>query len=116
MVKFYLVRNSDNKITKFYAEGHSGYSEIGSDIVYAAISALSQNTVYGIVEYLKIDAKYFIGNEGYLALDLNGIELGNKRELVDTLLETMAITLKNISQEYPKNLKLIEKEGKQCLR
>jgi uncharacterized protein YsxB (DUF464 family) len=54
MVKFYLVRNSDNKITKFYAEGHSGYSEIGSDIVCAAISALSQNTVYGIVEYLKM--------------------------------------------------------------
>ncbi len=34
-----------------------------------------------------------------------------EREL-DTLLESMALMVKNLSKEYPKNVKLVEKEEK----
>lgn len=109
MVKFYLVR-SDGKITKFYAEGHAKFARHGQDIVCAAVSAISQSTIYGIIGYLKIDAKYFVGKSGFLTLDLEGVDIGDKREHLDVLLETLAMTLKEMEKEYPRNLVVIEKD------
>ena len=109
MVKFYLVRN-DGKITKFYAEGHARFAKHGQDVVCAAVSAVSQNTILGIIRYLKIDAKYFVGKSGFLSLELDGVDVQGKREQLDVLLETMAITLKEIEKEYPRNLVVIEKD------
>ncbi len=123
MTTFTVVRK-DGKIVKFYGHGHTGHASVGEDIVCAAISAASQQTAFGIVNYLKIPCHVGQNDEtGFLYVDL---EMQNKEanisseifnELVeknriqlDTLLETLLIMLREIEKQYPKNLKIFEKE------
>lgn len=123
MTTFTIVRK-DNKIIKFYGHGHTGHASVGEDIVCAAISAASQQTAFGIINYLKIPCHIGQNNEtGFLYVDL---EMQNKEadisseifnELVaknrvqlDTLLETLLIMLREIEKQYPENLKIFEKE------
>jgi uncharacterized protein YsxB (DUF464 family) len=45
-----------------------------------------------------------------LSSECRGADIQGKREQLDVLLETMAITLKEIEKEYPRNLVVIEKD------
>jgi uncharacterized protein YsxB (DUF464 family) len=111
MVKIYVFRKN-TKIVGFRGEGHSGYAEQGSDIVCAAISALTQNAVLGIIETLKLDAK-FERQDGFLSLNLRELKLDKKsRDYADVILETLVKTLQGIENEYSAYFKLIEKEEK----
>ncbi len=111
MVRIYIFRKN-TKIVGFRGEGHSGYAKHGSDIVCAALSALTQNAVLGIVETLKINAK-FEYQDGFLSLDLKNIELDQKsRDYADVILETLVKTLHGVENEYSAYFKLIEKEEK----
>ena len=49
-VTFY--RRPDGTLVGYRAEGHTGYAESGSDIVCAAVSALTQATLNGLKEVL----------------------------------------------------------------
>ena len=123
MTTFTVVRKN-GKIVKYYGQGHSGFASVGEDIVCAAISASSQQTAFGILNFLKIPAHVGQNDEtGFLYVDLEMIakeanisseifnELVEKnRESLDALLETMLIMLKEIEKQYPKNLKIFEKE------
>ena len=63
-----------------------------------------------ILELLKLKPKYeYI--EGFISCDLENIDLNGKEEQLDILLESMYEMLKSISDEYSKNVKLIEKEA-----
>lgn len=123
MTTFTIIRKSE-KIVKFYGHGHSEYADHGEDIVCAAISAASQQTALGILEYLKVPAHVSINEEdGFLMLDLcevhEGVDVSkeklkvlvdSKRNELDALLESMLLMLKQIKNEYPEYLEVIEKE------
>lgn len=123
MITFTIVKRN-GKIIKFYGIGHSGYASSGEDIVCAAISTATIQTAYGIQEYLKIPCYAKTNDEtGFITVDLDmqGTEasisseifnelVNQKRSQIDTLLETMLIMLKEIAKQYPKNLKIFEKE------
>jgi len=126
MTTFTIVRKK-NKIVKFYGHGHTGHASIGEDIVCAAISASSQQTAMGILNYLNIPCHIGQNDEtGFLYLDLeiqaegsnkslneyNEI-IGEKRRELDALLETMLVMLREIEKEYPNKLAIIEKEDKE---
>ena len=49
--------DQDGRITGFSCSGHSGYAEEGSDIVCAAISALTQGAVIGLKEVIGLEAR-----------------------------------------------------------
>ncbi|TDT69175.1 hypothetical protein EV215_1517 [Hypnocyclicus thermotrophus] len=115
MTKFTIVRKN-YKIIGFYGEGHSGYANSGEDIVCSAISAISQQSAIGITEYLKIPAAIKIDEDtGYLKLDISSIKIQKKviqhRKEIDAILESMCIMLKEIEKQYPKFLKVVEKEA-----
>lgn len=123
MTTFTVVRK-DGKIVKFYGHGHTGHASVGEDIVCAAISAASQQTAFGIVNYLKIPCHIGQNDEaGFLYVDVEmqdkganiSSEIFNKlveenRVQLDTLFETFLIMLREIKKQYPKNLKIFEKE------
>ena len=48
MIQTTFYRDSDNKIWGFSLQGHAGYAKEGEDIICAAVSALSLNTVNSI--------------------------------------------------------------------
>lgn len=110
MIEAVLTREN-GKIISFEVSGHAGYSKKGSDIICAAVSTVTQQTAVGILDYLKLNVKTKV-KDGFLSLDLSQTDKMGKDKEVDTLLETMYMFLIQIEQQYPKYVKLIEKEGK----
>lgn len=110
MIEAVLTREN-GKIVSFEISGHAGYSKKGSDIICAAVSTVTQQTAVGIIDYLELEVETKV-KDGFLSLDLSKTDKKGKEKEVDTLLETMNIFLIQIEQQYPKYVKLIEKEGK----
>ena len=109
MTKVEIFRKNGN-IIGYKASGHSGYSEQGSDIICSAISTSLQMTVIGIQEVLKLKVDFKI-NDGFLDVDLKNISL-DKLTQTNILTEAMAIFLKELTKQYPKYIRLVEKEDK----
>ncbi|WP_338943929.1 ribosomal-processing cysteine protease Prp [Fusobacterium pseudoperiodonticum] len=109
MTKVEIFRKNGN-IIGYKASGHSGYSEQGSDIICSAISTSLQMTLIGIQEVLKLKVDFKI-NDGFLDVDLKNISL-DKLTQINILTEAMAIFLKELTKQYPKYIRLVEKEDK----
>lgn len=109
MTKVEIFRKNGN-IIGYKASGHSGYSEQGSDIICSAISTSLQMTLLGIQEVLKLKVDFKI-NDGFLDVDLKNISL-DKLTQTNILTEAMAIFLKELTKQYPKYIRLVEKEDK----
>lgn len=109
MTKVEIFRKNGN-IIGYKASGHSGYSEQGSDIICSAISTSLQMTLIGIQEILKLKVDFKI-NDGFLDVDLKNISQ-NKLTQTNILTEAMAMFLKELTKQYPKYIRLVEKEDK----
>ena len=51
MITITMHRDKKDRYTGFTIKGHADYDEAGSDIVCAAVSALSQTALLGIMQY-----------------------------------------------------------------
>ena len=109
MTKVEIFRKNGN-IIGYKASGHSGYSEQGSDIICSAISTSLQMTLIGIQEVLKLKVDFKI-NDGFLDVDLKNISQ-DKLTQTNILTKAMAIFLKELTKQYPKYIRLVEKEEK----
>ena len=109
MTKVEIFRKNGN-IIGYKASGHSGYSEQGSDIICSAISTSLQMTLIGIQEVLKLKVDFKI-NDGFLDVDLKNISQ-DKLTQTNILTEAMAIFLKELTKQYTKYIRLVEKEDK----
>lgn len=109
MTKVEIFKKNGN-IIGYKASGHSGYSEQGSDIICSAISTSLQMTLIGIQEVLKLKVDFKI-NDGFLDVDLKNISQ-DKLTQTNILTEAMAIFLKELTKQYPKYIRLVEKEDK----
>ena len=109
MITIEVSRNYIGNIYKFKVSGHSGYAENGSDIVCAVVSTTTQSVVLGLSEILGIRLNIII-DEARLGCELPEIFDENILDKSNILLETMLITLKQATAEYPDFVKLIEVE------
>jgi len=109
MTKVEIFRKNGS-IVGYKASGHSGYSEQGSDIICSAITTSLQMTLAGIQEVLKLEPKFKI-NDGFLDVDLRNISQ-NKFTEINILTESMALFLRELAKQYPKYIRLVEKEEK----
>ena len=109
MIKVEIFRKNGS-IVGYKANGHSGYSEQGSDIICSAISTSMQMTLAGIQEVLKLKPKFKL-NDSFLDVDLKDISQ-NKFTEINILTESMALFLKELAKQYPKYIRLVEKEEK----
>lgn len=108
-----IFNTKNGKITGFVSKGHSGYAARGQDIVCAGISALTYQTALGIIEILKLEPSYS-EKDGFFSIDMSKTDLQGKEKEVSVLLESMRLVVAQISEQYPKNVKFIEKEEKEC--
>ena len=109
MTKIEIFRKNQS-IVGYKANGHSGYAEEGSDRICASISTALQMVLAGIQEKLNLNPIVKI-DDGFLDVSLRNIEKSKFNE-IDILTETMFIFLKELTQQYPKYIKLVEKEDK----
>ena len=98
MIKVYREQN------KIIIKGHADYDDYGKDIVCASVSSIVITTVNAVVE---IDRDAVIYKE---EKDILTIELLKQDEIIIKLINNMINLLKELSNNYPKNIKVREDE------
>ena len=106
-----FFRKADGTLAGFRAEGHTGYAEAGSDIVCAAVSALTQSTLNGLRSVLAAPVVFDIDDqsatlEARLAPEATEAQIEQAQLLLRTLLEG----LQAIQRSYPRNVRIIYEE------
>ena len=101
MTKVSFYRNDNGHIIAFEVKGHAQAGEKGYDIVCAAISALAQTAVLGLVKHAKAKVDYSI-KSGFLKCQLKQ----ETNEKTDAILETLLLGLIEIQGVYKENLKI----------
>ena len=104
------ILRKNGRIISYKAVGHAEYDEYGSDIVCAALSTALQFPRAGFQDVLEIYPRFEISSEGLLSVELADMDLKGKEREINTLLESMLVIVKQLSKDYPKNIKLVEKE------
>ena len=97
----------DDRITGFSISGHSGYAEEGSDIVCAAISAVTAMVEATVNEVCGAKAKVRV-KEADARITLTLPTLCDEEESVQAILAGMMLYLCNLRDEYPENLEVLE--------
>ena len=96
----------EGKVVSFKVEGHAGAAQSGKDIVCAAISALTQTAILGLIQVAGIKVSYHRDDyKGRLWAELPEELTPEQRRDADIILGTMADGLKDIATGYPKYIK-----------
>ena len=97
----------DERITGFSVSGHSGYSEEGSDIVCAAISAAVAMAECTINDVCGAKAKVRVKHED-ARISLTLPASCDEEESVQAVLAGMMLTLCSMRDDYPDNIEVLE--------
>ena len=99
MIKVEIVKENTNykKITLL---GHALYADYGKDIVCSAVSSIVITTVNGILSLNK-DNQDYKSYESKFVLNIKSTD-----QVVQKLIENMVNLLKELSEKYPKNIKV----------
>ncbi len=90
----------------FSVSGHAGAAPAGSDIVCAAVSSAVYLTANAITEVLKVKAKVQVQQDGFLSLSVPEED----QESCHLFFQALWLHLSQLSQQYPKSLKVIKTE------
>ena len=101
----FFVEN--DRITGFSVSGHSGYSEAGSDIVCAAISAVVTMAEATINEVCGAKAKVRVKDE-QARITLMLPASCDEEDAVQAVLAGMMLTLINMRDDYPDYIEVLE--------
>lgn len=100
MIKIKVDYNN-NYIKEVKVTGHAGYDEHGKDIVCASVSSI---VITSINLILKMDDKaiYVKQEEGLIKLNVL-----KEEQTINMVLENMISMLKELANDYEKNVKII---------
>ena len=99
MTTITITKTSDDNYKEIECNGHAGYAEYGEDIVCAAVSVLTINTINSIEQLTKDKTKLFENeNDGIIRLTFNDIP----SKEADLLLRSFELGVKGISDQYGK--------------
>lgn len=100
MIKINLTKTNDI-LDKITIEGHSGYSEAGSDIVCASVSSIAITSVNAILKIDEGSLKYKV-KDGFIEVNIL-----KHTDVIDLLLENMIEHLDELRKQYSKYIKII---------
>ena len=100
-------RRENERIIGFSVSGHSGYSEAGTDIVCAAISAVVAMAETTINDVCGAKAKVRVKEED-ARITLTLPASCDEEEAVQAVLAGMLITLCGIRDDYPDYIEVLE--------
>lgn len=109
MTRITFLKNKEFLIG-FEVSGHTGYAEIGSDIVCAAISSMTQIVVLGLQNInVKLNIKKN-DKKGYLLCKLSKNISENEIIKAQNWFKTLKISLEELRQDYKKYINLEVKD------
>lgn len=108
MIRVNFIRDHSGLIREFSILGHAGFDEPGRDIICSAVSAIAYTALGGMEELVGI--LNYTEKDGYMKFNLPaGIEK-DKEKTVRVILDTMAIGLKQIENDYGEYIEVIDEE------
>lgn len=103
MIKVIVSRSSEQHITGFTMSGHADFDVHGKDLVCAGASAVVFGTVNALYALTDCEPAVDMADEGgYLSVKLED----TSDDSVQTILETMIVSLTTIESEYNEFIKL----------
>ena len=99
-----LISVKDNNIKKINIKGHAGYDDYGKDIVCSSVSSITITTINAILMFNK---NYISYNE---RKDDFEIVVNQNNDITNKLIQNMINLLTELSQDYPKNIKIEEED------
>lgn len=99
-----LISAKDNNIKQINIKGHADYDDYGKDIVCSSVSSITITTVNAI---LMFDKNYISYNE---KKDNFEIIINENNDVTNKLIQNMINLLTELSQDYPKNIKIEEED------
>ena len=100
------LKKTENRITGFTVSGHAGFAEEGEDIVCASVSSVVWCTVNGLLSLADIPAEYE-SRDGFISCNLPSLS-SSERQKADLLLGSMEAFLRELSEQYPDFVKVME--------
>lgn len=97
MINVSIYKNAENLITGFKVSGHADFSEYGSDIVCAAVSALVINTINSIENFTS-DKFHLEEDEKKGIMEFHVVSPFSSN--TNLLLSSLALGLQGISEDY----------------
>lgn len=101
MIKVSIKRNN-HRVDNIKIEGHSGYAELGHDIVCASISTLAITSVNMMIRLDPLAISYET-RDGFINLDVK-----KHSEFIDIVIENMIDLLEELANDYKKYIKIIK--------
>ena len=99
------IRKSNGEYVGFSSKGHAGYAEEGYDIVCAAVSVLTVNTINSIEKFTE-DAFKAEAADGMVRWKFTELPLSKEAKL---LMDSLVLGLEDIQEIYGKKyLKIIK--------
>jgi uncharacterized protein len=89
--------------TSFFAQGHVGWAEAGTDVVCAAVSVLLQSAWLGLKEYAQVAVK---SSRSPGRLELRWPVDSREREDVRAIVATATLSLNCIAEQYPNHVRI----------
>ena len=102
-------RMEGERIVGFQSKGHSGYAEVGSDIVCAAITSAIRLTECAVNDVLGLEASGKVKDDA-ISLRLPGGLGEQNEETCQTLLAALMLYLTQLHEEYPEHILVVEEE------
>lgn len=100
------IRKSGEEYQGFSCKGHAGYEEEGKDIICAAVSALTVNTINSIEKFTE-DAFKAEAADGMVRWKFTELPLSPETKI---LMDSLVLGLENIQETYGKKyIKITEK-------
>lgn len=100
------IRKSGNEYIGFSSKGHAGYAEDGYDIICAAVSVLTLNTINSIEKFTE-DAFKAEAADGMVRWKFTELPLSKEAKL---LMDSLVLGLEDIQETYGKKyIKIVKK-------
>ena len=98
MVTVEVYRDAAGRVRGFRSTGHANFDDYGRDIVCAAVSAITQTAVLGVLEPAAVKQA-----PGHLECRLRHDAAGDAAQ---ALFETMVLGLREVERQYPEQVRV----------
>lgn len=99
-----LISVKDNNIKQINIKGHADYDDYGKDIVCSSVSSITITTVNAILMFNKNYVSYNEKKDNF------EIIINENNDITNKLIQNMINLLTELSQDYPKNIKIEEED------
>ncbi len=103
-----IIEKSNNQITSVECSGHTGYAEMGQDILCASISSMVQGCALGLLKVAEIKNLQIKKNDsdGYYKISIPSKISKTQKEKANVLLNTLQLCLEDFARGYPKYINM----------